>query len=139
MGLCFASQAISFAVVKGKQNSFISFPSPLPSALFSPHTSAYNPVRGSGCGASLTSSPTSNHASPTWSLLDSLSQSRTVIWTLNDVSYRRTWKSSFSSQVGLRECRMIRVRKIFLEKEITTKGSMSKPVRVTAKMSQCRK
>lgn len=127
VGLCFASQGIPFPVVNGKQSCIISLSSPS----IRTHTSLYNPVLGSGCGASRTNSPTSNHASPTWSLLDSLSQSRTVSWTLKEVSYRRTWKRSFSSQVGLSEWRMMRVRKIFLEKEMTTNGSMSKPVRVT--------
>lgn len=36
------------------------------------------------------------------------------------------WKRSFSSHWGLSSCRMTRVRKIFLPKLTTTKGSMSK-------------
>ena len=38
---------------------------------------------------------------------------------------------SFSSQVGLREWRITRVRKTFLPKEMTTQGSISQPVLVT--------
>ena len=43
-----------------------------------------------------------------------------------------TWNNNFSSHTGFLECRITRVRNTFFPKEMTTKGSMSQPVRVTA-------
>ena len=73
-------------------------------------------------------SATTNLASPTWSLLESLSQASMVSWTLKAHSYARTWKRSFSSKSGFRECQITHMQKTFLKKEMTTKGSMSQPV-----------
>jgi hypothetical protein len=123
IGECFDSHGISFAVASGSLNSWkVRVPS---------SSSGYKPVSGSLFGTFSASSAISMAASPTWSLDESLSQSRTVSCTRNDRSYLRTWKSSFSSQTGFSECRITRVRKTFLPNETTTKGSISHPVRIT--------
>ena len=132
VGLYFASHWVSFAGNNRNPYSDIGWSS---------SSSLYNPVTGSGCGAQSNKSFTLKLASPIWSFEESLSQSRIVSWTWNAVSYRRTWKRSFSSQTGLSECRMTRVRNTFLPNEMTTNGSISQPVRVTNKyfVSQRRK
>lgn len=93
-GLCFVSLR-SFAVSSGRPNCIIPFlllHLTLPLRLL-----IYSPVCGSGCGAFEISSFTCKVTPLMWSLLDSLSQSKTVTWALYDVSYRWTWKRSFSS------------------------------------------
>ena len=96
-GLCFVSLR-SFAVSSGRPNCIIPFSPFSPPPPNSPPSSAlYSPVCGSGCGAFEISSSTCNVTPLMWLLLDSLSQSKTVTWALYDVSYRWTWKRSFSS------------------------------------------
>ena len=65
-------------------NSFI--PSWVPS-----RSSGYSPVSVSFFGASVRSSASEKLVSPTWSFDESLSQSSTLSWTLNVLSYRRTF------------------------------------------------
>lgn len=93
----------------------------------------YKPVSGSASGADWMRVCKGKPAEATKSFPENLSRSMTVKLIVYDCSWRMTWKIIFSWKTGFRLWRTTGVLNVFLPREVTTKGSISKDVRVTAK------
>lgn len=92
----------------------------------------YKPVSGSATGADWIRVCRGKFVDATKSFPESLSLSMTVKLIEYSCSCFITWKTIFSSKTGLRLWRITRVLIVFLPRDVTTKGSISKEVRVTA-------